>query len=284
MKPGPHYEAIAVPARLTRLHPAVATLRERPTIKGMRASVRSRALRILQAVATEAERRGFSATCTQQPRDGALTVVAHAHSYPIALREMTTRTEHQATAAEITRKQRQPWTRIAEYDYTPNGELELSLPRSWNGRPRVFADTRRWRVETRLARLMAEVEFRVDSDWRRAQERAAAEQRNREAHALAIADAKRRLIDCHRADALAGQVSSWQLAKDIRALCAAVRASRSESGDSPDSAEDKWIAWAESHADNIDPIRQLFVAPATPRAEGESLRPFLGTWSPYLGV
>jgi len=55
---------------------------------------------------------------------------------------------------------------------------------------------------------------------------------------------------------LIGEVAQWKQAKDIRAYVAAVKsASPQGSAELETTDREKWISWALSHADRIDPLK-----------------------------
>ncbi|MFI2040989.1 hypothetical protein ACH470_41315 [Streptomyces bottropensis] len=91
-----------------------------------------RALRIMHALLTEAESRGYQVeTRTDLHRGQAehqMVIVIRGHALPLAITEQTTKVPHEPTAQEIRQQQRNPWTRIPKYDHEFNGRLELGAP------------------------------------------------------------------------------------------------------------------------------------------------------------
>ncbi|MDQ1710829.1 MAG: hypothetical protein QOE45_279 [Frankiaceae bacterium] len=275
------FTPILVSDRLVRPHPAVVSLRDAPDRLRVSRAERSRALRLLDALFKEAERRGHVATPLTDRGDAVATVAVDGHAYPVQIRELATRTPHVPTTQELAQKQRSPWMRIAEYDYLPNGELQISLDSSGRGRPTAWADRQRWRLDDRLAHVLAEIEARAVDDEERRLDRQRQEDERRKRHREAIRRAYARLIEHNRASALRAQVDAWSDVSNIRDYCAAIRATHHDSA-SRTSSEESWLIWAEAYADGIDPLRRSVTGPDDPPPDAQALRPFLDGWSPYL--
>jgi hypothetical protein len=77
---------------------------------------------------------------------------------------------------------------------------------------------------------------------------------------------RQKVIDAHRHDVLAGQLTSWLQAEDIRLFCAGLAAAGV-------SSDDPWIVWARGHADSVDPLRDPPGTPADPPAEKRPAEP-----------
>lgn len=131
--------------------------------------------------------------------------------------------------------------------------------------------------------MLAEIEERAELDEQRRLEEERRAQERRRAHEQALERARERLVQAHRAKALAAQIEAWRLAGEIRAFCAVVRERLPVVPREMD-AEDvgAWLAWAETYADQIDPSFHPSGMPADPEPTPEALRPFLDGWSPYL--
>lgn len=84
--------------------------------------------------------------------------------------------------------------------------------------------------------------------------------------------ARERLREERRRSVLRDQLIDWRLAAEIRAYCAALR-SQPAASDEP--GRQAWIAWAEHHADSIDPLRRSTLRPADPEPSPSALQPFL---------
>jgi hypothetical protein len=97
---------IPVPDRLTRPHPTTKALRDNRQLHHMRADVRSRALRLLDALAKEAERRGHRvSTPALEPGRGSgkehLKITVTGHSYAVSIDELNDRVPHQVKSRVV---------------------------------------------------------------------------------------------------------------------------------------------------------------------------------------
>jgi hypothetical protein len=90
-----------------------------------------------------------------------LAITVNSYSYGIVIREKEDRVPHEPTAAELREKQRNPWTRIPEFDPVPTGRLTFELDEAWNDRQHRWADGKRQRIEDRLWDLLNEIETRA---------------------------------------------------------------------------------------------------------------------------
>jgi len=115
-----------------------------------------------------------------------------------------------------------------------------------DGRRHRWSDRKRRRLEDKLAHVLAEIEERAELDEQRrlAEERRAQERRR--AHEQALERARERLVQAHRARALAAQIEAWRLAGEIRAFCAVVRERLPVvSGEMNAENVGAWLGWAE---------------------------------------
>jgi hypothetical protein len=269
---------------LPRPHPVVAALKQAPERLGVSKGCVARALRIFHALACEAERRGY--TVEGVPDKGsAIRVVVRGHGYKLTILEGKSRVPHVPSSQELAGAARYSWTRIPDYDYVLSGKLELRLPPYYlDGRRHRWSDGKRWRLEDKLAQVLAETKERAELDEQRRLEAERRAEERRRAHQEALERALERLIQANRARTLAGQVEAWRLAGEVRTFCAAVRAQLPRTSGDQD-AEDVgvWLAWAEGYADQIDPVLNPTGPPADPEPTPEALRPFLDGLEPLLG-
>ncbi|EKX63724.1 hypothetical protein STRIP9103_07745 [Streptomyces ipomoeae 91-03] len=275
----PHQLVRATRKALGRSKTVVDT-RETPEVISLHVSREQldRALRIMHALLTEAESRGYQVeTRTDLDRGQAvhqMVIVIRGHALPLAITEQTTKVPHEPTAQEIRQQQRNPWTRIPKYDHEFNGRLELGAPaRSWYQHSYTYRDSARWTLESRLGRLLHDLEQRAAAAERqqREEELRKAEQRRR--WYATVAQARERQVDRHRANILVEQVKALHQANEIRAFC---RAARARDDDASAAAEElEWLQWAEAYADRIDPLSAPLATPPDPPASREALRELL---------
>jgi hypothetical protein len=141
-----------------------------------------------------------------------------------------------------------------------------------------LGDRSRWKLEDRLQHLLHELELQaIEAEERRlAREREEAErQRQREA---AIEDAKRRLVEDHRLEALRKRVREWEEAEAMRAYCDAVEARFGIEAIAGDPGAARWLALARERADRAQELPRM---PIDPEITREALRPYLDEWAFY---
>jgi hypothetical protein len=187
-----------------------------------------RALRIMHALLTEAESRGYTAeTQTDLQRGEAvhtLAIVIRGRAFPLVLTERTTKVPHDPTPQELRQQERNPWTRLPKHDEEFNGRLALGAPaKSWYQHSYSYSDGARWTLESRLGLLLQDLERLAAEAERRDQEQERLEAERRHRWYAAIAQAREQQIEQHRATTLIEQVGAWQQAAEIRAFCQAAR-------------------------------------------------------------
>ncbi|MFI1314275.1 hypothetical protein ACH4TS_29710 [Streptomyces albidoflavus] len=237
-----------------------------------------RALRIVHALLAEAESRGYQVETRTDLQRGQtvhqIVIVIRGHAFPLAITEQTTKVLHEPTAQEIRQQQRNPWTRIPKYDHEFNGRLELGAPaKSRYQHSYTYRDSARWTLESRLGHLLHDLEQRAAATehQQREEELRKAEQRRR--WYAAVAQARERQVEQHRAEVLVEQMEARHRADKIRAFC---RAARTTAASASAAAEElEWLQWAEAYADRIDPLRAPLATPPDPPASREALRELL---------
>lgn len=288
-------EEIHVPARLTKYHRVARQFRDRTDLQQISRKALPRALRIIHALALEIERRGHEIECAdavQTDRYGrrernakasaqfVVTIKDHGLELRIYEKGVGLRSawEKQKAYYEENRLNFRLGylpSRPTAYDKDASGQLNISLL-GHGPRQTTWGDRKRWKLDDRLGQVLRELETQaVEAEERRlARERREAErQRQWEA---AMADAKRRFIEDHQLDVLRRRVQAWQEADAIRAYCDAVEARHGQAATEADTAA--WLQLAREHADRL---QRLPTMPAEPEITNESLKPYLGPWSPY---
>jgi hypothetical protein len=291
-------DAVPVPARLTKHHPVAQEFRNRTSLHEVSRKALPRVLRIVHALAKEAERRGYRVACVRvredsygrsewKPNhDGQLVFTINGHDLKVRLWEK---------GAGLRGPYERQWKRWQEdrekpvremlflerpkpYDSGATGELNIEVIGWSHGRQTSWGDRKRWTLEDRLPQLMRELETQaVEAEERRlAKEREEAErQRQWEA---AMDRAKLRLVEDHRINVLRARVAAWHEADAIRAYCDAVEARHGVDTIAADPDAAHWLALARDHADRAQQLPRM---PADPEITPEALKPYLGKWSPY---
>lgn len=110
-------EAVPVSARLLRPHPAVATIAgDRESRLLFKSVVRQRALRLLDAIAKECQRRGYAVDAEPRQRGGQsqpgdVLVEIQGHSHRLEVREQNDRVPHVPSAKERRDARQTQWSK-----------------------------------------------------------------------------------------------------------------------------------------------------------------------------
>ncbi|CAI7978113.1 conserved hypothetical protein [Frankia sp. Hr75.2] len=283
-------EPIPVPATLHKPHPVVVALRDDDVIKDIKGPARQRALRLVQALAAEAAKRGYRtriATDSQTYRrrrrkepDPDITITVGRHSVGVAIRQEIDRAKHVPTAAELARQEKHYWERPPKYDETPTERLTVHVRGRFEHWQSEWSD-RKGPLEDCLARILQEIELRAaaaEEAWLAAEE--AARERRRQWEA-AMAKAKVDHREAHRAKVLEQQMVAWRHAGQLREYIVAMeeRIASMDGAEAETAAE--WLSWATEHVARIDPLGTRLAMPVDPEPKADELKPFLGRWSPY---
>jgi hypothetical protein len=286
---------VPVPQRVNRLHPVAQRFRNDTGKHLVSRAQLPRCLRIIHALVTEAERRGYAVANVEDAIDGRrnrgwkgddghLIVTIRNHSYRLKVFEEKVSNRGAFEAETEYRlgvnypQYLRPRTRT-RYDADATGRLQISCDGYGRrgGRPATWADRRSWTLESKLPELLRELEVRAAEDDHAAIERQRAADERQRHWELAMEGATQRFIQHHRAQVLETQVSAWQKARTIRNYLALLE---ERHGDGPESAQ--WIAWIKRYIDeNVDPLATPPTMPPEPEIRPEDLKPFLKGISPY---
>ncbi|MCZ0211289.1 hypothetical protein OZK63_38645 [Streptomyces sp. UMAF16] len=166
-----------------------------------------RALRIMHALLTEAERRGHQVETRTVHRRGRavqeMVVVIRGHALPLAIRERTTKVPHEPTAEETSRQQRLSQAQVPEYDREFSGRLELGAPagsgyRTWY----ACGDSTRRSLEAHLRHLLRGLEGCATAAQRRQQEEELHEAEQQRGWLAEVRQAREQQVEWHRAQVL----------------------------------------------------------------------------------
>jgi hypothetical protein len=285
-------QAVPVPARLSRPHRVAAHFRDDTDHHQVSRAMLSRSVRIVHALATEAERRGHQVTNPNRParersaRDAAkeavphlvITVGNHAYSLNVSEEKVLLRGvwEERKRAQERYRHQYPLYgshERMKPFDAEATGQLSISLVASGHrreGRAASWSDRKSWRLEDKLPQLFHELELRaVEDDHRAAEEKREAEERQRQWERQ-MERARQRFLEAHRAKVLRAQIAARQ---EARLMSAYLTELETTHGGIPESAE--WIEWIREFIKRVDPVHSLPSMPEEPEISREDLKPFL---------
>ncbi|WP_432003281.1 hypothetical protein [Streptomyces sioyaensis] len=282
-------DPIPVPERLHRPHTIVAALRDGEPALGLSKAVRPRALRLVQAIVTEAERRGHTAQLTRGGHRsrraddaGLFTVTAHGQPCGFSFGQEKDRTEHAPTAKELADAERYSWVKIPPYDYVPSDRLTITLNGGITHRQTMWKDAADRPLEDQLPEILQEVDLRgLAAERKRTEEEEQARNKRRRWEA-AMRQAHADHAEAIRIRALEQQEKRWRQAGRLSAYLTEAR-ERVEA--MPDGAErteaEAWLSWATHYVRSIDPLTQPLRMPEVPEPRHSDLEPFLHGWSAY---
>lgn len=245
---------VPVPAVLEEIHDAVRMFRDGKTAPlDVSEELRPRTLLILQAIADECGSRGHEFTVWADHASGFCITVKGVSSRFVVYEEMVRRAvpiEEDLVAAKY------EWQRVrATVEKVRSGKLAIRT--GTNYRPEVWADRRRWALESRLPQVFAHAEREasivIERDARLERERVDHLRKWNQAKVVArqryVEDLNRRRLD--------EQLAQSQRTEKLRQYAAAVeqRAAAMDNPDETDRAK-KWAAYARSEADRLDPLLQ----------------------------
>jgi len=287
---------VPVPARLTKPHPVARQFREDTKRHRVSRAQLSRAVRIVHALATDSERRGYEVrklSADLPPRRGYahrsmkggadFEIVLRDHRYPLHIMEEKVPLRGVWEDEQSWRKNDRYYRLSSDdafsgrYDKNATGKLTISLDGySREGRQSSWGDRRSWTLEEKLPEILREIEVRaVEDDCRAERERRKEEERQRQWE-LAMERAKERFVDSYRGKVLRAHAAAWQEAIELRRYLDALEETH---GDDPDATE--WIEWVRDYIKRLDPLNSAQTLPTPEEISAEELKPFLGGLSPY---
>lgn len=292
-------EPVPVPARLSKPHPVARRYREDTARHQVSRSALSRVVRIIHALATECEHRGYALKKMnpEPPRDAGygrrststssradLTIEIRGHAYPIDLSEEKVPVRGPWEEQERYRKSdyytRQVGIepRIGRYDKEGTGRLTLTLGHGYNrhGRQSSWGDRRSWKLEDKLPDVLREIEVRAVEDDHAEAERRRQEEERQQQWQVAMARAKARYVESEREKALRSEIGAWREAQLFERYLHELEKMH---GNDPEAAE--WIGWVGGFIARLNPLSPPARMPDVAEPQPDELKPFLGGWSPY---
>jgi len=153
--------------RIGRWHPAVAALRTENRLSSIESPQRQRALRLLHALAREAEARGYTVNEApkREPRGyghhdrdqlpGWVIVGVAPIKCSVGITQLQDKVPHEATSKELERAKRESWYRIPAHDHVPSERLSITLNTDSRYSSEVsWSDTKTISLESRLPDVM----------------------------------------------------------------------------------------------------------------------------------
>jgi hypothetical protein len=283
---------IAVPATLRKPHPVVIALQAGKRLSSMDRSGSHRALLLVQALAVEARKRGYSVKETKvttnpyghehrESKDH-FSITIGKYSVGIQLRQPMNRARHEATPAEQAKAAKDRWYDIPKFDLTSSDRLSIELSGRFKHRRSKWTDGRARTLENWLPQILQEVELRAAAaEHARLAAIAAAAERRRQWE-CAMERAKGDYTEAHRADILLRQVDGWLRTGHVRDYLDVMQETIDNIADPDDAiAAKEWHRWAEEWLASADPLAQPLAMPTIPEPKPDELKPFLKGWNPY---
>jgi hypothetical protein len=282
---------VPVPDMLRKPHPAVAAYEENKEWQQVSKPHLRRASLLLQAIAVEAELRGYTArprkkstspygrSNDDEPAVRHLVIEIDGFPYPITIREIS---EPGGGSVDYHARAKLPgWQQRRRTAFISTGRLQLSLDHAWNGRQHEFRDSKRSTLDDSLPQLLREIEIRHLEDQARHTANEEAEARKHKRWERAMRDAKADLQFDHKATRLRDQISAWHEVRSIRGYADAMKANLAGMPAEARGEAEAWIEWAEAYAARLDPLTRKLAVPADRSFTASDLTPYLGRLSPY---
>jgi hypothetical protein len=278
-------DPIPVPGQLRNPHTVVKRLQGKDSLPLTKA-VQPRALRLIQALLAEAERRGYRTRLSRPAQqygrnrgysadEGHFVVAVQGHEFGVRLSQEIDRTPHTATPAEERRAARETWFRIPAYDEQPSKRLAISLPNGRQYRQSTWTDSDKGELEAWLPQILQEIELRAGfAEQQRLEEEREAAERER-FWKEAMSKAEDRYAEDHRAGVLKEQLKRWRLAQELDAYLTELRSAASALSEEDGGDAEAWIAWVEQYRMKIDPTAAQIVMPKTPKPRSDDLAAYL---------
>ena len=218
-------DPIPIPATLRQPHPVVIALQVGNRLNGIDRSVSHRALLLVQALAVEARKRGYSARETmvttnpygyeERESKDHFSITIGQYRVGVQLRQMMNRARHEATPAEKAKAASDKWYRIPKFDVTPSDRLSVQLSGRFEHRQSKWTDGRLGTLENWLPQILQEVELRSAGRGTRKARRHRRGSERRGLWERAMEKAKDDYAEAHRSDLLLRQLDGWFRARQV---------------------------------------------------------------------
>ena len=284
-------EPVPIPTTLRNPHPVVVALQQPDTLRGIDRSARQRALLIIQSLAVESSRRGYTVKATEMKPDryGYQRVETKDHfsiavgndSFSIEFRQSVDRIPHEPTKAELHEAERHSWYSLPKFDVKPGDRLSLQISGPHEHRQSKWADSATDRLEEHLAQILQEIELRAEAgELARLAAIAAAAERHRQWE-QAMERAKLDYREATLAQTFEREVSDWLRVNQNRSYLSEMK-SLIHTMDPVDAIRaTEWFEWASKWVESLDPFQRQIGMPTVPVPKSQDLVQFLHSWSPY---
>ena len=271
--------------RIGRWHKAVATLRSEKRLDSIGREQRSRAFRLLHALAREAEARGYTVRLPQRNRNGYiddrsrlagdLIIVMPDIECSVNIWQPKDRVPHTPTAYELERQKKYDWP-PSQYDYVPANRLSMAVDTNSRFSSKVtWAETKTLKLELRLpdAFITFERWAVIHAEATEAARVAAIEEQKRKERQDELA------TQAYLRDALGkrlvADVNAWELSARLRDYLDAMAERVALIDDSEErAAAEEWLVWCREYAAERDPLKQPFRKPKVKPPDYSELQEF----------
>jgi hypothetical protein len=283
-----HLDPVVVPSSLRKPHAVVIALQSENSNFRLDRSVRHRALLLVQALATEAERRGYDVKATKVTRDAYgyrhadtkdyFSVTVHGYSVGVSLAQIVERTPHEPTAKELADKARYEWTRIPKYDAADSDRLSFKLSGFHEHRQSKWSDSATHALEDYLAQILQEIELRGAAAERKRLEAIREADERRRRREIALEEAKVKHREAYRTNVLHSQVEQWLFSQQVRRYLDAMKPVVAAIADPKEAASaTEWLLWCEASLLTQDPLLRRIAMPSNPTPTPQDLQAYLSS-------
>jgi len=270
----------------------VAALQKDPSGLDVSPDLLPRALELVRLLGTAARARGHRLVVNTKGSRPTLSLRLEKSRRAVRIGEPYDEVPHVPTDEERRRQKRNPWLLLPEHDRVRSGRLVLEVNRTGHGKTSRWEDDKRLLLESRVGKIITEVEAgfladqREHEEWLRArreeEERWARQKAEERAQwEQAVATATLQAQEKLRADRFRAAFDGWTAAEAIRAFCTELEVTRGTE-EAADQNLGRWIAWARQTADRLDPITNGAVIAKVDfdvEPKPHDLEPFMGGWS-----
>lgn len=283
---------VPVPDSVAKYHPVAKVFRD--STKGVSKEHVARAAKLLHALSTESAARGYEVTLPSSHKrtnsrgittlDGDIAITIGTTTVALEIRELPPNGGAARPYIPKYNSRNQSWTLVNNIDFISTGRLQLELTQKYatNGRQERFRDGKRQQLDTALPAILREIEIQhLEKEWKREQARLKEEETQRRWEA-AMARARIRIQDHHKAQQLKIQADAWAEAGMLRRYADALQARLSSERDAALVNRGlSWLTWARDYIDAKDPLLRPIEIPVLADYRDEDLVPFLDGWSPH---
>lgn len=275
--------------RIGRWHPAVAALRSENRLSSIESPQRQRALRLLHALAREAEARGY--TVQEKPKQesrgyarhdrdrlpgGCVIVGVTPIKCGIGITQLKDKVPHEATVKELERAKRESWYRIPTHDYLPSERLSITLNTDSRYSSEVsWADTKTIPLESRLPDVMTLFErwALIHTERTEAERLAEIEKQKRQEREDELA--RQAYVQHALGERLIADLKDWELAGRLRHYLADMAERIGHITDEEQrAAANEWMQWCEQYSGERDPLARPIRQPKVRPPDYTELRDF----------